>query len=205
MSFFPWIVCTYVTTIQSVHNPWIASARIFYRFGWNIILIIYLFDNENNIQTCVCVSSLKCCTVNEFVWCCRWRTVTIVCARRRRIVWYCTLLQQSIRQQLLPFLILIIIIFSGCYVLFFAFQRMCCRCCISFFVIILVLSNRLTCVHMLKTPYSAEMEFVTSESNLCPKIMFVVLQFFSISSRCIPIFCFVHLFHSLTSSFRCNV
>lgn len=52
-------------------------------------------------------------------------------------------------------------------------------CCGSF------LSNWLTCVHMLETPYSARMEFVTSKSNLCPKIMFVVLQFFSC---CIPSF-----------------
>lgn len=149
---------------------------------------------------CVCVF-LKMLAVNEFVWCCRCRTVTIVCARRRRIIWYCY--GNRFANNCFHFSFWLLLFSLVVTFFFFSFRRMCCRCC-CFFVIILVLSNRLTCVHMLKTPYSAEMEFVTSESNLCPKIMFVVLQFFSISSRCIPIFCFVHLFHSLTPSFLCN-
>lgn len=75
--------------------------------------------------------------------------------------------------------------FDYYYFLFFGLPYSCCflisvNVLFSFFSPfgISVLSNRLTCVHMLKTPYSAKMEFVTSESNLCPKIMFVVMQFF---------------------------
>lgn len=138
--------------------------------------------------------------VNEFVRC--RRTVTIVCACVHGGVQLFGIVHgQAIDSPtLLPFLILIIIIFSGCYVHFFlSFRRMCCRCCCCCCCFFCYYFGSFKSAYMRshventifgKNGIRYERKQFMSKNNVCR------FAIFSISPRCIPIFCILSVLYS---------